>query len=994
MSAQPSNETSPPPPPAIPDHELLQPIGRGSYGEVWLARSVLGTLRAVKIVRRAAFSSPRPFEREFAGIQRFEPLSRTHDGLVDILQVGRSEEGGFFYYVMELADPMPAPTPAPEQAASPLGYTPRSLASELSARRSLPTTECIHHFHGLALALAHLHRAGLVHRDIKPSNIIFVNGVAKFADVGLVASADDSLSYVGTEGFIPPEGAGTIRADIFSLGKVLYEAATGRDRHEFPTLPLEREDLEKSSGLLELNSLWLKACATQPAERYASADDLAADLALLQAGRSVKRLRLVERRLRQATQLVAAVAVLAVVAIVASVIARQQANRERETREQEQRLRQRAEVAERSAENRLSESRIAQARAILQSQQIGRSAAALALLTNRIAPELRVPARSLAATALALPDLVPLPDSPPPTRTPGPSVEPQRDGSITIRQSPGGAVLASVPSRGETVRDPLILSDDHRYLYAGYGEFVERIWDLQTGRAIATLDTNYFSLSFRPGKSQAVVEYTNGEVVLHQLPDWTRLHTWPSTPSPAAPKWSPDGSRLVLMAPGSQLQFANPDTYQTRNLQSLGVDIQAVSWHPQGVALAFGAADGYLRVRATEEWNEPSVLGRHQAQIIQSLFLPPFPWLVTASWDGTSRLWDWHAGQELGRIEATCYDAQFESGRQLLRWRLGGEPRVSTWRLNGGAISRQWFYGDPHASGGPFMASFSGDGNWLAVPDTDGIRIWHFASGTLATFRPGFSQAVHLNHDATELLSNSGGEIRRWRLHPPPGKPHELDATEVANFGAEWHDGKLAANADGSIVAWIHGRELRLIDHEQRRSWVHGQEMAETIAMSPDGKWVAVGTRNHRGVRVFNVREGRLAWADSIGFGTHLAISADSRWLAVGTDGGCFVFAIDSGALRWHRAVEEGERPSFWEVAFSPDGRTLAWTPKPSRIQLLEADTGSEILTLEYPTRRYITRLEFSPDGNTLAETSTKHVIHLWNIAELRRELTTVGLGW
>src|SRR5262249_54719518 len=76
-------------PPQVPDHELLRPMGGGSYGEVWLARNVMGTYRAVKVVYRSRFDNDRPFEREFSGIQKFEPISRTHDGLVDILQVGR-----------------------------------------------------------------------------------------------------------------------------------------------------------------------------------------------------------------------------------------------------------------------------------------------------------------------------------------------------------------------------------------------------------------------------------------------------------------------------------------------------------------------------------------------------------------------------------------------------------------------------------------------------------------------------------------------------------------------------------------------------------------------------------------------------------------------------------------------------------------------------------------------------------------------------------------
>ncbi len=90
--------------PDIPDFELLRCIGRGSYGEVWLARNILGTCRAVKIVERKAFRDDEAFEREFSGLQRFEPVSREHDGFVAILHVSRNRTAGFFYYVMELAD--------------------------------------------------------------------------------------------------------------------------------------------------------------------------------------------------------------------------------------------------------------------------------------------------------------------------------------------------------------------------------------------------------------------------------------------------------------------------------------------------------------------------------------------------------------------------------------------------------------------------------------------------------------------------------------------------------------------------------------------------------------------------------------------------------------------------------------------------------------------------------------------------------------------------
>src|SRR5215475_2755224 len=114
----------------IPEHELLSPIASGAYGQVWLARNRLGVLRAVKIVHRASFDHDRPFEREFAGIKAFEPISRSHEGLVDLLQVGRDDAAGYFYYVMELADD--------EVSGSefhPDIYQARTLSRELSTRR-------------------------------------------------------------------------------------------------------------------------------------------------------------------------------------------------------------------------------------------------------------------------------------------------------------------------------------------------------------------------------------------------------------------------------------------------------------------------------------------------------------------------------------------------------------------------------------------------------------------------------------------------------------------------------------------------------------------------------------------------------------------------------------------------------------------------------------------------------------------------------------------
>jgi serine/threonine protein kinase len=270
-------------PPIIPDHEMLRVIGRGAYGEIWLARSLTGALRAVKIVYRSTFENERAFHREFSGMSHFEPFSREQSGFVDILHVGRSAE--FFYYIMELADDCVS-----GQQIDPVKYEPRTLKTELQMRGSLPVTECIEIGLRLTEALGALHAQGLAHRDIKPANIIFVSATLKLADIGLVA-ATGQLSFVGTEGYVPPEGPGAPQGDIFSLGKVLYEICTGKDRLDFPSLNTDLTTRSDKALLMQLNEVLLKACANNPAARYETAAEMHADLKRVQCGVPVRQPR-------------------------------------------------------------------------------------------------------------------------------------------------------------------------------------------------------------------------------------------------------------------------------------------------------------------------------------------------------------------------------------------------------------------------------------------------------------------------------------------------------------------------------------------------------------------------------------------------------------------------------------------------------------------------------------------------------------------------------
>lgn len=269
------------PAPKTPGYELIHPpFGEGAYGKVWLARTQSGEWRALKVIYRAKFDGDSgPYEREFNGVQKYQPVSGRHPGLLRVDFVSEKQRD-YFYYVMELGDAL-----APGWEKNPSAYRPRDLVSERAQlpKRRLPVKECLRVGIGLTEALDFLHRQGMTHRDIKPQNIIFINGQPKLADLGLITDirpANEERTLVGTPGYMPPlpERPGTVAADIYALGMVLYVLSTGRPAALFPEVATTLVSVEEPPDFLPLNNVILKACQPAPAERYASAREMGAAL--------------------------------------------------------------------------------------------------------------------------------------------------------------------------------------------------------------------------------------------------------------------------------------------------------------------------------------------------------------------------------------------------------------------------------------------------------------------------------------------------------------------------------------------------------------------------------------------------------------------------------------------------------------------------------------------------------------------------------------------
>ncbi len=246
-------DSAPAPPRSFENYKLLCSCGRGAFGEVFMAEDLVGRLVALKILPNSPAG-----ERELDGLRHYRRIAEEHPNLVRIFHIGST--GREFYYTMELADNL-------ETASG--RYRAATLEEAIRRNGPLDTADVLRIGHAVLRGLACLERNGLIHRDIKPSNIIFVDGVPKLSDVGLITDITRSVSVAGTFGFLPPEtlegtASGGRSGDLYSLGKVLYCALTGLPPQKYPWIPREIP----LAVCRQFRPVLNKACSREPEKRF------------------------------------------------------------------------------------------------------------------------------------------------------------------------------------------------------------------------------------------------------------------------------------------------------------------------------------------------------------------------------------------------------------------------------------------------------------------------------------------------------------------------------------------------------------------------------------------------------------------------------------------------------------------------------------------------------------------------------------------------------
>jgi eukaryotic-like serine/threonine-protein kinase len=798
----------------------------------------------------------------------------------------------------------------------------------------------------VADALAHAASQGILHRDIKPSNLLLDDtGNVWVTDFGLAKAASDSdnLTHtgdiVGTLRYMAPErfnGQGDLRSDIYSLGLTLYEllalrpAFDAADRNKLVKQVMHDEPLRprklNPAVPRDLETVVLKAIARDPAHRYQTPAEMAADLKRFVEDRPIKARRISEaeklwrwcRRNKGLAASLSAVALLTVAVAIGSTLAAFYFQRQEQTQKQlaanNRTLADQSEAASRLAERRADEIQQnlywAEMNLAVQAAEGERGIGRLKELLDHWRPTLAEADR--------------------------------RGWEWYYLRGLGQQALLSWPHRHGRALASLSWHPDNRRLASGGTDGVIRLWDGSTGRILATL----------------------------------RGHAGSTVP---ALSWSPHGRQLASGSADNTVKLWDADTgREVATLRGHTGAVLAVSWSPDGSRLA-SAGDGSdqtVKLWDAVAGREIATLRGHTGSILALSWSPDRRQLASASYDGTVRLWDGVTGREMLTLrgDASSLNAVSWSpdGRRLAS---GGEGRpVTVWDPKTG---REIATLRGHTSAVTALA-WSPDSRYVASASQDQtLRVWEPDSGRVVANLRGHTLAVlapDWSRDGRRLASGGwDSSLMVWDmvsgLRTAPLRGHK-DAVWCVSWSPDGR-GLASSSLDHTVRIWdtVTGRETKTLSGHT--NWVEG------VSWSPDGRRLASASHD-RTVKLWDADTGCeiATLRGHSGAVQAVAWSPDGgRLVSVGADGATKIWAADTG-----REIVSSSPVGniIWAVSWSPNGRWVACTVIDGTARVMDADTLREMATLR--GTKDLKTLCWSPDSQRLACGGLDHCVRVWDV--------------
>ena len=574
------------------------------------------------------------------------------------------------------------------------------------------------------------------------------------------------------------------------------------------------------------------------------------------------------------------------------------------------------------------------------------------------------------------------------------------DGSVCIHAWPEDrelAVLEGAPAEG-LVLGPF--SADGARL-AGRREETAWVWNASDGRKMFERTVpGLRGLGLTPDGKSVALRLTNGILQRVKLADGTEAGRLDPGFADGEFSFSPDGQRLAFFSPSRcEVRLSEIDGRRPQTLQLPAPACpEALYWMPdsQGLLLTGDDYRGYYFPRTAPLAEVVRLVG-HQTEITSLTGHASRPQAITASWDGTTRLWNLATGQQLLRLNRGDADLQWRADGHLVRVEEGGGGRFrimeyETALSDGVRLLPEPVPARPTLSNkGTWEPVFLAGGEVLAVASYEGVRLWPLGGGEPRLLAIGQTRWLETDPTGTTLWVSTPKQILRVPLSwEATGR--RLRVGEPQPVGALGDELTLAGATAMEILS-TRQRELLRVTTAGVQSVRSLPSLASRLQASADGRWLLTGEYYSDELLLLAAPDAKLVRRLKPGGKARGIFLAGGEDLLVSNGASLRREHATDGQVHWSvPQPDSGGAPG--PMAVAPDGRMLAAAMSPREVTLLDGDSGEIWCRLETPEAGEAIALRFSPDGRHLAVANGNHLVILWDLTEVRAGLTELKLDW